>query len=406
MSQVEGPQGEGTRAVHTPGAAPPRQQPVGLPVHRTTTFAFSSAQECAEVFADPSSGWSYSRTDNPSADAFARAVAALEGAGVAAEVAAQPFSSGMAAISSTLLALTSAGAGVVAPREVYGGTWSLLTNLLARFGVTTTFVDATDLERVRAALGPRTAVLWGETMANPTMTVADLPSLSALAREADVPFVVDSTFASPAVCRPLEHGVDLVVHYATKYLGGHSDATGGVVLGRPDLVARVRAARVDLGGSLAPDEAVLLHRGLATLPLRVARQCRTALGLAAALESHPAVRRVDHPGLPSHRDHALALRLFDEGRYGAVLTLTPYGGRAVGMALVDGLRLVLRATSLGGTVSKAVHIASTTHRELTAEALAAAGIDPGAVRLSVGLEDLQDLEADLTQALDALQAAG
>lgn len=304
----------------------------------------------------------------------------------------------MAAISTTVLALTAAGARVVAPREVYGGTWSLLVRQLGRFGVRTDFVDLTDLAAVELAL-PGAALLWGEVMANPSMTVADLPGLSALARAAGVPFAVDATFASPAVCRPIEYGVDLVVHSATKYLGGHSDATGGVVVGPAGLVNRIGQVRHDLGGSLAPDEAALLSRGLQTLPLRVARQCATALQVAGSLQEHPAVAAVDHPGLPGHRSHALALRLFDDGRYGAVVTVTPYGGRAAGMALVDGLQLIERATSVGGTVSKAVHVATTTHQMLDEQGLRAAGIDPGAVRLSIGLEDPADLVADLVQAL-------
>jgi cystathionine beta-lyase/cystathionine gamma-synthase len=192
------------------------------------------------------------------------------------------------------------------------------------------------------------------------------------------------------------------VHSATKYLGGHSDATGGVAVGRPDVMAKVRHDRIELGGMLAPDEAFLLHRGLATLPLRVDRHCRSALALAQALVDHPAVVRVDHPGLPAHRDHALAGKLFEPGRYGGIVTVTPRGGREAGMALCDALQLVAVATSLAGTHSKASHVATTTHRQLSPEALAAAGIDEGAVRISVGLEDADDVVADLLQALDRL----
>jgi cystathionine gamma-synthase/O-acetylhomoserine (thiol)-lyase len=396
------PRGESTRAVHSPALPPVEQVPLALPVHRSTTYGFETAQEYADVLAGTSAGYSYARIDSPTADAFAAAVAALEGAGVDGEVVGQPFASGMAAISAVLMSLTQAGAHVVAPNAVYGGTYGLLRNVLARFGVESTFVDGADLAAVRAAVRPETALLYAETLANPTMAVADLPSLSALAREAGVPLVVDSTFASPAVCRPLEHGADVVVHSATKYLGGHSDATGGVAVGRPELLAQVRRLRIELGGALAPDEAFLLHRGMATLPLRVDQQCRTALELARALETHPAVERVDHPGLPSHRDHALATKLFDAGRFGGVVTVTPRGGREAGMALCDGLRLVSVATSLGGTHSVVSHVASTTHRQLDDAALAAAGIDPGAGRISVGLEDPEDLVADLEQALDGL----
>jgi cystathionine gamma-synthase/O-acetylhomoserine (thiol)-lyase len=398
---VSAPPGRGsnTRAVHGPPAREVVQTPLTAPVYRTSTYVFDSAQQTADVFAGREPGWSYSRTDNPTAQAFADAVAALEDpTGVAVG---QPFASGMAAISSTLVALCASGSHIVAPREVYGGTWSLLTRQLARFGVETTFVDGTDLDAVRAALRPETTVLWGEVLANPTMTVADLPGLSAVARDAGVAFVVDATFASPVVCRPLEHGVDLVVHSATKYIGGHSDVTGGVVVGAAALVDRIRTVRLDFGGALAPDEAALLTRGLATLPLRMTRQCETANVVARALQAHPAVVRVDHPSLPTHRDHALAGRLFTPGLYGAVVTVTPAGGRAGGMAFVDRLELVKRATSLGGTTSKAVHVATTTHLQMDDATLAAAGIDPGAVRVSIGIEDAEDLLADLSQALAA-----
>lgn len=388
--------------MHTPLAPVPAEQPLAPPVYRSATFAFATAQDYADVLSGAMPGFTYSRIDNPTAVAFAEAVGALESVNLTTPVSSEPFASGMAAISTTLLALTGAGSHVVAAQALYGGTYSLLAGVLQRFGVRTTFVDTGDLEAVRAAMTPETTVLWAETLANPTMAVADLPGLAAIARGAAAALVIDSTFASPAMCRPLEHGADIVVHSATKYLGGHSDATGGVAIGRPDLLAQVRRLRVDLGGSLAPDEAFLLHRGLATLPLRVARQCATARTVAAALAEHPKMARVDHPGLAGHRDHGLAVKLFDEGRYGAVVSLTPEGERAAGLALCDRLQLILRATSLGGTHSKVSHVASTTHRQLDDAALAAAGIGPATVRLSVGLEDAEDLIADLTQALDSL----
>jgi cystathionine beta-lyase/cystathionine gamma-synthase len=396
------PRGESTRAVHSPPLPDLEQVPMALPVHRSTTYAFGTAQDYADVLGGRAHGYTYARIDSPTADAFAAAVAALEGVGLDREVVGQPFTSGMSAISTVLMALTRAGSHVIAPAAVYGGTYSLLRSVLGRFGVDTTFVDAADPAALRSAVRPETALVYAETLANPSMAVADLPALAGLAREVGVPLVVDSTFASPAVCRPLEHGADVVVHSATKYLGGHSDATGGVAVGWPALMARVRRDRVDLGGALAPDEAFLLHRGLATLPLRVDQQCRSALELARALEAHAAVERVDHPGLPSHRDHALATKLFDAGRYGGVVTVTPRGGAQAGMALCDRLRLASVATSLGGTHTLVSHVASTTHRQLDPAALAAAGISPAAVRISVGLEDADDLVADLVQALDGL----
>jgi cystathionine beta-lyase/cystathionine gamma-synthase len=404
------PPGENTRAVHLPPLPVPRQTPLGTPVWRSATFAFETSQEYADVLGDRAPGYTYSRVDNPTSDAFAEAVAALEGVRAGGGVAGQAFASGMAAITAVLLAFTHAGAHVVAPAAAYGGTYGLLAELMSRFGVRTDFVDMTDLAKVRTAIRPETRVVWAETLANPTMAVADLPALAEAAHEAGALLVVDSTFATPVVCRPLEHGADLVVHSATKYIGGHSDSTGGVVVGRTGLIGPVRAVRIHTGGMLAPDEAFLLRRGLQTLPLRVRRQCDTAALLAAAVARHPAVARVDYPGLPGHPGHETARRLFDSGpegtRFGAIVTITPRGGPAAGMALADGLRLATVATSLGGTHTLAGHIASTTHRQMDARALAAAGIDPGAVRFSIGLEDADDLIVDVNNALTALGRTG
>jgi cystathionine gamma-synthase/O-acetylhomoserine (thiol)-lyase len=309
----------------------------------------------------------------------------------------------MAAISSVFLALCGAGSHVVAPAAVYGGTYGVLTQVLARFGVTTSFVDMTDLDAVRAAVSADTALIYAETIANPTTAVTDLAAVAAVAHAAGVPLCVDSTFAPPVVCRPLQWGADIVVHSATKYVGGHSDVTGGVAVGDVELMARVRAARVNLGGSLAPDEAFLLHRGLATLPLRVARQCATALTVAQGLAEHPAIEAIDYPGLPTHPQHELAERMFDKGpegtRYGAIVTVTPRGGRVAGMRVADALRVGVVATSLGGTHTVVSHVASTTHRQFDDAALLAGGIRPGALRISIGLEDAEDLIEDIRRAL-------
>jgi cystathionine beta-lyase/cystathionine gamma-synthase len=395
--------GEGTRAVHTPRPDPPHQIPVGLPTYRTSTFEFDTAQQYADVLGDREPGYTYSRIDNPTSDAFALGVAALESVGVDRPVAAQPFASGMAAISTVLLTLCSEGAHVVAPAAAYGGTYGVLEHVLRRFGVSATYVDGTDADAVSAAIRDNTAVVWAETLANPTTAVADLPALASVCRSAGVPLVVDSTFATPVVCRPLQWGADVVVHSATKYFGGHSDVTGGVAVGDVDILARVRRARIDLGGSLAPDEAFLLHRGLATLPVRMARHCATALTVAEAIADHPAVERVDYPGLAVHPQHELAGKLFDSGpegrRYGAVVTVTPRGGRDAGLRLCDGLRLARVATSLGGVHTLVSHVASTTHRQFDDAALAAAGIGPAAVRISIGLEDPDDLIRDIEAAL-------
>jgi cystathionine beta-lyase/cystathionine gamma-synthase len=398
--------GENTRAVHLPPPPEPAQRPLGTPVYRTAAFAFGTAEEYAAVLNDQVPGYSYSRIDNPTVDAFARSVAALEGANLSRWPAAQAFSSGMAAISGVFMTFARAGAHVVASSALYGGTYSLLRNVLSRFGVETDFVDISDLDAVRAAMRPATRIVYAETIANPTTVVADLHSLSDIAHDNGALLVIDSTLAPPVVCRPLEHGADLVVHSATKYIGGHSDVTGGVVTGQIELISQIRATRIDTGASLSPDDAFLLRRGLETLPVRVRRQCSTASVFAATLAKHPAVAYVDYPGLATHPSHEIARRMFDAGpegvRFGAVVTVTPYGGREAGMAFVSRLRLAAAATSLGGTHTKASHVASTTHRQLDDRALGAAGIDPGAVRFSIGLEDAEDLVSDAFVALESL----
>ncbi|MBV9444916.1 MAG: aminotransferase class I/II-fold pyridoxal phosphate-dependent enzyme [Streptosporangiaceae bacterium] len=401
--------GENTRAVHLPPAPEPAQQPLGTPVYRTAAFQFGTADEYRAVLNDEVPGYSYSRIDNPTVDAFARAVAALEGVNLPRWPAAQAFASGMAAISGMFMTFARAGAHVIASAAVYGGTYSLLRNVLSRFGMETEFVDITDLDAVEEAVRPTTRIIFAETIANPTTTVADLRRLAEIAHDNGALFVVDSTLAPPVICRPLEHGADLVIHSATKYIGGHSDATGGVITGRIELISSIRAVRVDTGGSLAPDEAFLLRRGLETLPLRVRRACATASVFAAALSRHPAVMRIDYPGLPSHPGHEVARRTFDAGpegvRFGAIVTVTPHGGREAGIAFADKLRLATLASSLGGTHTKVSHVASTTHRQLDDRALTAAGIDPGAVRFSIGLEDAEDLISDAYVALESLGRA-
>jgi cystathionine gamma-synthase/O-acetylhomoserine (thiol)-lyase len=232
--------------------------------------------------------------------------------------------------------------------------------------------------------------------------VPDFRALAAVAHEGRALLAVDSTFATPVVCRPLEWGADLVVHSATKYIGGHGDATGGVVVGRPDLLAQVRSLRAELGGMLAPDEAFLLHRGLTTLPLRVRRHCASALAFAEAMAAHPRIVSVDYPGLPGHVDHALATEQFDRSLYGGVVTITPRGDRAAGQRMCNALQLAGNVTSLGGAHTVVSHVASTTHRQLDDAALTASGIGPASIRVSVGLEDAADIVADFTRALESL----
>lgn len=346
------------------------------------------------------------RADNPTTAAFAAAVASLEGAAAPEDVGGQAFASGMAAITAVLMTFLRAGAHVLAPTPMYGGTYSLITNVLSRFGVSASFTDYGDLDRVNAGLRANTKIIYAETLSNPAMSVADIRGLYRIARRTEALLVVDSTFATPVVCRPLEHGADLVVHSATGYLGGHDDCVGGVVVGRPDLIARLGEVRLDTGGALSPDEAFLLRRSLATLPLRMRRMCSTAMVFAAAVAKHPAVRRVDYPGLPGHPGHHLARRLFDSGpegtRYGACVTVTPHGGYDAGVTLAGGLRLASVAPSVGGTRTKVTHVASAGHPQLNA----GSGVEAAAVRFSIGLEDAEDLIMDVTAALDVLLTSG
>jgi len=240
--------GENTRSVHLPVPPTPSQQPLATPIYRTAAFAFSSGAEYAAILADAAPGYSYSRIDNPTVEAFSSAVAALEGVNLSYQLAAQAFSSGMAAISTVFWTFTRAGAHVIAPTAIYGGSYSFLRHVASNFGVQTDFVDMTDLSQVSAALRPGTSIVYAETLANPTVAVADLGGLARLAHDAGALLVVDSTLAPPVICRPLEHGADLVLHSATKYFGGHSDVTGGVVTGHPELIKAIRRLRIDTGG--------------------------------------------------------------------------------------------------------------------------------------------------------------
>jgi cystathionine beta-lyase/cystathionine gamma-synthase len=369
--------GENTRAAHLP---PP-------PVPGLGPFARASC-------------------DHPAAEAFAAAVAAMEGSRLAQPTMAEAFASGMAAISAVFWTFAQAGTHVVAPASMHPGAYGFLRNVAARFGVRADFVDMTNLREVQAALRPETRIVYAETLGHATAAVADLPSLAGLAHGIGALLVVDSTLAPPVVCRPLEHGADLVLHAAARYLGGHSDASGGVVAGRADLIGMIRGVRIDTGGSLGPDQAAALRRGLETLPVRVRRQCATAMVFAAAVARHPGVRTVDYPGLAHDRGNEVARRLFDAGpegtRCGAIVTVTPHGGREVGYAFADRLRIAQVGDPAGGPQTKASHLASTAYREFDMAALAAAGIGPGAVRFAIGLEDGEDLIADAHLALDSL----
>ena len=382
-----------TRAVHPNLTEPSGSRPLTMPIYQGHTFAFDGAEEMAAAFEGPRSAFLYGRWSNPTVRALEDAVNDLEGgAGALASA------SGMGTINAVLMALLRSGDHVIAQSCLYGGTFAVLNDLASRWGVEVTYVTGNDPDEMRAALRPRTRLLFLETIANPTTQVADLPALAAAAREAGVTTVVDNTFA-PVLCRPLEHGADIVVHSATKYIGGHSDILGGVAVFADEVLHhRVWKQATELGATPDPFAAWLTLRGFATLPLRVERASRTALDLARRLEAHPAVDRVAHPGLPGHPQHDLARRLMPGG-FGGVLSFDLRGGREAGRVFTDSVRLASLAASLGDVSTLVMHPASTSHRQLDAAALAAAGIGEGTVRVAVGLEHPDDLWEDVEQAL-------
>lgn len=339
-------------------------------------------------------GYVYTRWGNPTIDAFEAAVAELEGAPLA-----EAFASGMAAITTLILALCGSGDRIVAARQLYGGTHDFFSNMLPRYGIQADLFDVKDLEGIERALdGAR--LLYCETVGNPRVKVADLERLGGMARAAEVPLVVDSTFASPVLCRPMELGASAVIHSATKFLGGHHDLLGGVVCAFEDVMEQVRAVAREFGAIIAPFTAWLALRGMQTLPLRVERACSSALAVAEALESHPAVDAAFYPALESSEDKLLCDSLLG-GRGGGVLAFDVAGGRERARGFQEKLGIIKPAASLGGSHSLIVHAASVTHTQLSAEELTAAGISEGFCRLSVGLEDPDDLIADLYEALDA-----
>ncbi|MGH3033976.1 MAG: trans-sulfuration enzyme family protein [Gaiellaceae bacterium] len=379
--------GLSTRAIHTPPLPEGPGEPLVQPIVASTTFSFEAAVDMGRVIAGEEYGFSYARLRNPTVEELNAVVAELEGA-----EAAQAFASGMATIAAALFSNLGPGDTLLLPHQLYGTTYQLAESRLRETGVDIVYLDVTD----PAAWDRPAHVRFVETMANPGFPVADLAALAAT--KGDGLLVVDNTFASPVLCRPLEHGADLVVESATKFLNGHHDVTAGVLAGSQVLVERARDHLVKTGAVLDPFPAFLLRRGLKTLSLRLERQSSNALEIARFLEGHPRVERVLYAGLESYPWYELALRQLDDS--GGMLTFEVTGGREAGELLMNGLRLCARATSLGGVDTVVHHPASTSHREYSPEQLAAAGISPGMLRLSVGCEDAGDLVADLEQALE------
>ncbi|WP_208029632.1 trans-sulfuration enzyme family protein [Rhabdothermincola sediminis] len=359
----------------------------------TTTFVTPTVEEGRRLATMAGSHRFYSRYGNPTVRGFEDAIAALEGA-----EAARAFASGMGALSGVVLGLCSAGDHVVAQRQLYAGTQLLLQSVCPRFGIEVTFVDATEPGAFAAAVRPgETVLVLAETPANPRLDLADLDELGAIAGPITV---VDSTFATPLGQRPLDHGVDLVVHSATKAIAGHNDATIGVVAGARDLLDWLWSFAVLQGANASPFDAMNALRGLRTLGVRLRQQTESAHRLAEVLEQHPHVAEVRYPGLDSHPQRDLAKRQMNLA--GGLLTFDLAGGLDAGRTFVESVRIAQLASSLGGPETLVTHPASTTHVSLTPEELAANGIGPGTVRVSVGLEHPDDLVADVLQALDRI----
>ena len=389
----ERPLSPNTRTVHhdAPHGLPGR--PVSVPIYQSSVFAHDNTKELTDALDDPRGGFAYSRNANPTVRALETAVAGLEGGigGVAT-------ASGMGAIAVALGPHLHTGAHLVVQSSIYGGTTALLRDLISRFDLGITEVEAADPAAVASACTDDTTVVYLETISNPITGVADIAGAAAAVRDRGIVTVVDNTFATPLLCKPLDLGADVVLHSATKYLGGHSDVTAGVVVYRDEAAFRAGWAHAVVTG-VTPDPfaAWLVLRGMQTLALRMRTACANADELAARLAGHPAVTRVHHPSRLDHPQHALATRTL--AGFGAMLSFDLAGGRHAARRLTEAVRLIVQAPSLGGVETLVMHPASASHRAYSAEALAAAGIDQGTVRLSVGIEDVDDLWADLEQAL-------
>lgn len=387
--------GTHTKLVHA-GHRPDPTGAVTVPIYQTSTFAFRNAKHGAELFAGGDDGFIYTRLGNPTIRALEECVAELEHgfAGIAT-------SSGMGAVSVVYLALLGQGAHMVSTASVYGPSRGLAEKHLSRFGVTATFVDTTDAEAVRRAMRPETRVLYVETPSNPAMQVTDLRAMAAIAREHDCVLVVDNTFASPYLQQPLDLGADVVLHSVTKFINGHADIVGGVIVTRTEeMYRRLRPLMVALGTNMDPHQAFLVLRGVKTLGLRVERAQKVAIEVARWLEGRPEVAWVRYIGLPSHPQYELAKRQMSGP--GSMIGFELHGGVVAGAAVMDHVKLATLAVSLGGVESLIEHPASMTHAGMSREDRLEAGITDGLVRYSVGIEDAADLIADLEQAFAAI----
>lgn len=415
-----------TLSLHAGQRPDPQSGSRAVPIHQTTSYVFRDTDQAAALFDLERGGHIYTRISNPTVAVLEERLAALEG-GVGAVCTA----SGQAAMHLAIATLLGAGDEVVASASLYGGTINLLAHTLTRFGVRTTFVKPRDLDGFRAAIGPKTKLVIAETIGNPGLEVLDIPALAAIAHDGGVPLLIDNTFATPFLCRPFDLGADIVTHSITKWIGGHGVAIGGVVIdgGRFDwsasdrfptltenyaaygqlvfadefgpaaFIMRARAEGLrDFGAALSPTNAFHLLQGIETLPLRMERHVVNTAKVLAFLEKNEAVSWVNHPTLPAHPDHALAAKLLPKGA-GSIVTFGVKGGRPAGAKFIEALLLASHLANVGDAKTLVIHPASTTHRQMDAAQLEAAGISDDMIRLSVGIENADDIVADLKQAL-------
>ena len=415
-----------TQALHAGQKPDPTTNSRAVPIYQTSSYVFNDADHAARLFGLQEFGNIYTRIMNPTSDVFEQRVAALEGG-----VGALATSSGASAITLTLLTLVHSGDEIVSSSSLYGGTYNLFHYTLAQLGITVHFVDATDPENFRKAITPKTKAVYAETVGNPKLDTLDIAAVAAIAHENDIPLVIDNTMPSPYLVRPIDFGADIVVHSATKFIGGHGTSIGGVIvdsgkfpwnngkfpqLSEPDpsyhglnfwealgnlafiLKTRVQGLR-DIGPALSPFNAFLFLQGLETLHLRMERHSQNAQAVAEYLEKHPKVAWVNYPGLPSHPSHAVAKKYHIRGLYGAIITFGVKGGLTEGKKFIDGLQLHSLLANIGDAKSLVIHPASTTHQQLSPEEQLTSGVTPELIRLSVGIENVHDIINDLDQAL-------
>ena len=390
------PLGFATRAIHSGYDPMDEGGALTPPVHLTSTFAFETAQSGSEMFAGERVGHVYSRISNPTLDLLERRIADLEEGDAAVA-----FASGMGAITGVMWSLVAPGDEIIVDKTLYGCTFAFFRHGLGKFGVRVSHVDMRDPRNLAAAMSSKTKVVYFETPANPNMRLVDIAAVSEIAHAGGATVVVDNTYATPVLTRPLALGADIVVHSATKYLGGHGDLVAGLAVGKAETMETVRLQGLkDMTGAvMAPLTAHLILRGLKTLDLRMERHCRNAAAIATLLERHPLVSCVHYPGLERFAQHSLALRQMPG--FGGMIAFELEGGADAGIRFLNALKLARRAVSLGDAETLVQHPASMTHSTYTPEERAAHGICDGLIRLSAGLESTSDLLADITQALDA-----